>query len=87
MDYNHSTFIDLIISGLVGPRAALAASFIVQPLANKSIGYLFLGHDLSIEFDAAGVRYASKGCTGLCVWVDGNIKAQSPTLSRLTVQL
>lgn len=36
-DYNHSTFLDIIIAGLVGLRAAFGDLFAVEPLADDSI--------------------------------------------------
>ena len=35
-DYNHSTFLDLIIEGLVGLRASLAGLLVLQPLADAA---------------------------------------------------
>ena len=67
---------------------------VVDPQADPaSVSYFALdnvayhGHNLSIAYDHAGARYASKGCTGLCVWVDGKLAAQSPTLAALNVSL
>ena len=92
-DYNHSTYLDIIISGLVGLRAAFGNIFTVNPLADSTIKYFALdnvayhGHNLTIAYDSTGLRYSARGCSGLCVWVDGNIAAQSPTLSRLNISL
>jgi len=92
-DYNHSTFLDIIIAGLIGLRAAFGDTLVIQPLADKSVTYFALdnvfyhGHNVSVAFDAAGKRYAAKGCTGLCVWVDGKLAAKSATLGRLSVEL
>ena len=93
-DYNHSTWIDLIIEGLVGLRAALGALLVVRPLADpKTVGWFALdnvayhGHDVSVLYDPDGSRWPHAGCTGLCVFVDGILKARSDGLSRLTVQL
>jgi len=36
---------------------------------------------------ASGKRYKAKGCSGLCVWVNGKLAATSPTLQRLNVTL
>ena len=95
-DYNHSSFIDLIIAGLVGLRAALSALLVVQPLA-PSLGWFALdsvavhGHDVSVIYDPHGTRWgnasAPSPCTGLCVFVDGKLANHSPTLARLTVHL
>jgi hypothetical protein len=85
--------LDIIISGLIGLRAAFGDFFTVEPLADASIKYFALdnvayhGHNVSVAYDSARLRYAKHGCKGLCVWVDGNMVAQSPTLSRLNVSL
>jgi hypothetical protein len=95
---NHSTFLDIIIAGLVGLRAALGATFVVQPLVDSSISYFALdnlayhNHNLTIAYDPTGSRgYAPKGkgtaCKGLCVWADGVLIASSPTLTRLNCTL
>ena len=66
----------------------------VEPLADPSIRYFALdnlayhGHNISIAYDAAGRRYAGKGCAGvLCAWVDGRMAARSATLARLDITL
>ena len=41
-DYNHSTFLDIIIAGLVGLRAAFGKLLVVEPLADKSVTYFAL---------------------------------------------
>jgi hypothetical protein len=38
----HSTFLDIIISGLIGLRAAFGDLFVVEPLADDSIEYFAL---------------------------------------------
>ena len=67
----------------------------LEPLADQSIKYFALdnvayhGHNLTVAYDSAGAhgRYAGKGCTGFCVWVDGKLAHSSPTLARLNVSL
>ena len=93
VDYNHSTFADLIIEGLVGLRAAFGALwFVVNPLASD-LAYFVLdnvayhGHSVSVAWDSNGSR-GYRGCPkGLCVWVDGEVRASSPTLAALNVSL
>jgi len=66
---------------------------VVEPLADSSVAYFALdnvayhGRNLTIAFDRAGTRYLKHGCTGLCVWIDGQLAATSPTLTRLNVTL
>lgn len=92
VDYNHSTFIDLILEGLVGLRAALGSLFTVNPLgaglaywAADNIPYH--NHSLSIAWDAAGTRHYPGCKQGLCVWLDGKVVATSPTLTKLELTL
>ena len=92
-DYNHSTFLDLIIEGLIGLRAMMGDLLLLQPLADKSVTYFALdnvayhGRNLSVLWDPQGTRYPKAGCKGLCMFVDGKIAAKSATLGRLSVDL
>jgi hypothetical protein len=94
--YNHSGYVDLVISGLVGLRPRADDVLEVNPLAPTDpadpnfLRYFALqdapyhGHLVSIVFDADGRRYGRKG---LVVSVDGKLVASSPSLARLTVRL
>ena len=74
-DYNHSTFCDLVISGLCGLVPREGGRIEVKPLAPESWdwwrldGVRYHGHDLTILFDRDGSRYG-KG-KGLVVLKDG----------------
>ena len=92
VDYNHSTFADLIIEGLVGLRAMLGSILNINPLAD-GLKYFALdnvcyhNHNISVAFDVDGSRHY-KGCAkGLCVFVDGELRANSPDLRELNVTL
>lgn len=93
VDYNHSTFADLIIQGLVGLRALFGAMFVmVNPLA-VGLKYFALDNvayqkrNVSIAWDEEGSR-DYRGCKkGLCVFVDGELRASSPTLTVMNVSL
>lgn len=72
--YNHSSFNNLIISGLCGIRPSEGDSLTINPLIDSSIHYFYLsnlyyhGHRLRIIYDEDGKKYnAGKG---LQVWVD-----------------
>jgi hypothetical protein len=94
--YNHSGYVDLVISGLVGLRARADDVLEVNPLAPADpadpnfLKYFSLqdapyhGHLVGISWDVTGARYGRKG---LVVTVDGREVAASPTLTRLTVPL
>ena len=77
-DYNHSTFCDLVISGLVGFVPKGKAGFVVEPLIPPDWDWFVLedlryrGHDIAIRWQ--------RGASGLTVWVDGRVAAQSEGL-------
>jgi len=90
-DYNHSTFCDLVISGLIGLRPRADDKVEVNPLVPMSWDYFCLdqiryhGHWLTIVYDKTGERYG-KG-KGLRVFVDGREIAASEKLQRVASQL
>lgn len=86
--YNHSTFCDLVINGLVGLRPQPDGRVVVQPLVPVDSwdwfaldGILYRGRSLAIVWDRHGSRYG-KGA-GLSVLVDGEVAARSEELGRL----
>jgi alpha-L-fucosidase 2 len=90
--YNHSTFCDLVISGLVGlvPRADDTVE--VDPLLPADAWDWFClddvpyhGHSLAVVWDRTGQHYG-RGA-GLAIFVDGNEVGRSPSLGRLTGKL
>jgi len=78
-DYNHSTFLDLIIEGLIGIRASLSNLLVVQPLADSTITHFALdnlayhGRNVSVLWDPLGTVYTKAGCKGLCLYLDGKV--------------
>jgi hypothetical protein len=90
--YNHSTFNDLVITGLVGivPRADDVLE--IDPLLPADAwdwfcldGVPYRGHAVTVLWDRTGARYG-RGA-GLSVWVDGQLVAQRAQLQRLEVSL
>jgi hypothetical protein len=73
--YNHSTFNNLIITGLCGIRPSEGDTLTVHPLVDSSIHYfclqhvLYHGHELTVIYDRNGDHY-NLG-KGTVVWVDG----------------
>lgn len=70
--YNHSTYNNLIISGLCGINALASDSVWINPLVDESIEYFVLdnlkyhGHDLTVVYDRSGEKYnLGKGLTVL----------------------
>lgn len=75
-DYSHSTFADLIISGLCGIRPDCSGNLRITPLLPDECWDYFLledvrirNHTLSVRFDRDGTRY-NRG-SGFAVYVDG----------------
>jgi len=91
-DYNHSTFCDLVISGLVGLRPRPDDTLEVNPLVPEGTWDYFCldqvpyhGRSITILYDEAGERYR-KGA-GLRVFADGKEIAMSDKLAKLTAPL
>jgi hypothetical protein len=91
-DYNHSTFNDLIITGLVGLRPRMDHRLEINPLVPEgSLEYFCLDHvryhdrDLTILYDRTGSRYG-KG-RGLRVYADGREIGSAPALAPLALAM
>lgn len=88
-DYNHSSYNDLIITGLVGLRPRADGQVVVNPLLPAGQWDYFCldrvsyrGRDLTILWDKTGEKY-HKG-KGLRVFADGRLVASSPRLERVS---
>ncbi len=91
-DYNHSTFCDLVITGLVGLRPRQDNTIRVNPLVPGAAwdffcldSVLYHGRALTILYDRTGEHYG-KG-KGLRLFVDGRLVASSPTLQGIAGSL
>ena len=88
--YNHSTWNDLIITGLVGLRPRADNTLEVNPLLPKGKWDYFCldnvpyhGHNLTILYDKDGSHYhAGKG---LRIYVDGQLKGQRDDLGKIII--
>jgi hypothetical protein len=73
--YNHSSYNNLIITGLCGLRPSASDTLMINPLIDNSIQYfcldevLYHGHKLTVVYDRDGTRY--KMGKGLAALVDG----------------
>ncbi|TWT29769.1 Beta-L-arabinobiosidase precursor [Posidoniimonas corsicana] len=90
--YNHSTFNDLIISGLIGVLPQEDGKLRVHPLVPPNAWNWFCldgtpcqGHDVTVVWDRDGQRYGRQA--GLTLMVDGQTVAHRPDLGPLTYQL
>jgi len=86
--YNHSTFCDLIITGIVGLRPQEDGSIVVNPLIPKDKweyfcldGVNYRGHSLTIIWDKNGQHYHQGA--GLTLLVDGVLAAKRKDLGKL----
>ncbi|MDR2775817.1 MAG: hypothetical protein LBC19_13990, partial [Tannerella sp.] len=83
-DYNHSTFCDLVITGLTGLRPSAGNGLTVFPLVPNYIPYFCLdnisyhGHTITVFWDKDGNRY-SRGA-GFHVLIDGQEKLKLDNL-------
>jgi len=91
-DYNHSTYNDLIITGLVGLRPRADNVVEVNPLLPEGSwdyfcldNVLYHGRNLTIIWDKTGRKY-NKG-KGLSLFVDGKPVANVSKLSKIVVEL
>lgn len=87
--YNHSTYCDLVITGLVGLRPAEGDTVIVNPLIPEDFWEWFClenipyhGNNLSIYWDKNGKRYG-KG-KGLNLFANEHLIASSPDCRKIT---
>lgn len=90
-DYNHSSYMDLVISGLCGVNPRLDGKLDVKPLATRHWRYFRLanvacqGHDVTITWDRDGTYYGKD--SGFYVVVDGVERFRSAKLESVTLDL
>ena len=85
-DYNHSTFCDLVLTGVAGLRPAEGSAFTVNPIIPESWDYFCLDNvkyhrrNLTIIYDKTGLKY-NQGA-GLRVLIDHKPIAASAEIGR-----
>jgi len=90
-DYNHSSYVDNVISGFIGLRGQSDNSLVISPLAPPSWDYFALedtpyhGHNVTLLWDRQGTRYGQGA--GLSVFVDGKSVAHQATLGTVKVDV
>ncbi|MBI1338086.1 MAG: hypothetical protein GC164_14160 [Phycisphaera sp.] len=91
-DYNHSTFCDLVITGLIGLRPRADDKIVVNPLLPDRAWDWFMldnvtyhGYRLTIVWDRDGNHYQHG--KGLAIFADGKPIAHAESLTRLTATL
>lgn len=91
-DYNHSTYCDLIITGLIGLRPRSDNIIQVNPLLPENTWDYFCldnikyhGHIITILWDRTGKKY-NRGA-GLTLFINGEKRAHSPALRQISASL
>ena len=91
-DYNHSTFADLIITGLIGLRPEADNSITVNPLLPENTwdyfcldNVLYHGKTITVLYDKTGKRY-DKG-KGLILFVNGKKVAGVASMKKIKINL
>lgn len=91
-DYNHSTYCDLIISGLIGVRPQQDDTLIINPLVPVDAWEYFCldnlsyrGKKLTVLYDRTGKRYRQG--KGFMVFLNGKKISSAPTISKLKIKV
>ena len=91
-DYNHSTYCDLLIAGLIGIRPQASDRVVINPLLPDGTwewfcldGVAYQGHSLTVLYDRTGSRYGHG--QGFVVLVDGQLRSQTATVQRVEITL
>ncbi|KAG4255593.1 hypothetical protein FPRO03_04542 [Fusarium proliferatum] len=90
-DYNHSTFVDNVLAGLIGLRAQSGETIVVNPLTPSNWDYFaveniaYHGHLITVLWDRTGSIY-HRG-QGLRVYVDGQLAGSRETIGLAKVEV
>ena len=90
-DYNHSTFNDNVISGLIGLRGQPGNALTIHSLAPAAWDYFAIenapyhGHNVTVLWDRTGAHYGQG--VGLRVFVDGKLATARSTLQPVTIDV
>lgn len=90
-DYNHSTFDDLVLSGLLGLRPQDGDTIAIKPLVPSGWDHFaaenvpYHGHNVTLLWDRDGTQYGQGA--GMRVYIDGELTRVSPTLRPMTVDV
>lgn len=91
-EYNHSSYCDILISGVVGIRPQTDNTLIVDPLVDATSWPWFClddvsykGHKICVVYDRDGTHYNRE--KGLTIYVDGQVVATSKKLQKFTISL
>ena len=91
--YNHSTYTDIVITGLVGIRPEDSDKYLtINPLLDSSDLKHFMlenvsyrGRNVTVVYDSDGTKYGIGA--GLFVYINGELSASAKTLSSMKIAL
>lgn len=89
--YNHSTYNDLIISGLIGIRPQADNTIVINPLTPDDWTYFMLenvpyhGHLITVLYDKTGSRYGQGA--GFKIYENGNLIHSQATIGQVTLPI
>ena len=90
-DYNHSTYTDLVINGLLGLRPSTGTQLTIKPLVPASWDHFacenvpYHGHNITVAYDKDGSHYGFG--TGFRVYVDGKVVVARPGVQSVNVNV
>ncbi|WP_072479581.1 MGH1-like glycoside hydrolase domain-containing protein [Amycolatopsis australiensis] len=90
-DYNHSTYTDLVLSGLIGLRPQTGDTLEVRPLTPSTWDHFaaenvpYHGHTVTVLWDRDGTHYGQGA--GMRLYVDGRLVQQSAALRATTIDV
>ncbi|WP_329047770.1 NEW3 domain-containing protein [Amycolatopsis sp. NBC_01488] len=90
-DYNHSTYTDLVLSGLIGLRPQTGDTLDVRPLTPSTWDHFavenvpYHGHDVTVLWDRDGNHYGQGA--GMRLYLDGRLVQSSATLRNTTIDV
>lgn len=90
-DYNHSTYTDLVLSGLIGLRPQSGSTLDVRPLTPSTWDHFaaenvpYHGHNVTVLWDRDGRHYGQGA--GMRLYVDGRLVQRSATLRNTTIDV
>jgi hypothetical protein len=89
--YFHSSFNDLVITGLMGLKTDKANVLEIDPLVPEEWSHFaiedvpYAGHLISLSYDRDGSRY--KQGAGMKLWVDAKLAVEKPSIQRISIAL
>ncbi|HEX2904261.1 MAG TPA: LamG-like jellyroll fold domain-containing protein [Jatrophihabitans sp.] len=90
-DYNHSTYADLVINGLLGLRPSTGDALSIKPLVPAGWDHFALenvpyhGHNVTVAYDRDGSHYGIG--TGMRVFIDGRQVLARPGVQSVSVHV